>query len=92
MRDLKKIVLELTISSVMKTGLSMTCMEIQPDILKYLRDDRLISETEFKALLGCDLDSALDEIVRTVEDYYARIVNCESQTFPYRFFDKGSFL
>ena len=92
MQDLKKIMMELTISSVMKTGLSMTCMEIQTDILDCLRDDGLISKAEFKALLGCDLDDALKESVKAAEDYYARIVNCESQTFPYRFFGNGTFL
>lgn len=60
-------------------------MHMNHDYARRLRDDRLILMEEFHALFNTDQVDASAEDVAIVEKLYARIKDCDLQTFPYKF-------
>lgn len=59
--------------------------QMDNDYADILRDDQLILKEEFHALYNTDQPDASDEDIAFVDKLYARIKECDLQTFPYKF-------
>ena len=59
--------------------------QMDNDYADILRDDQLILKEEFHALYNTDQPNASAEEIAFVDKLYARIKECDLQTFPYKF-------
>lgn len=59
--------------------------QMDNDYADILRDDQLILKEEFHALYNTDQPDASAEDIAFVDRLYARIKECDLQTFPYKF-------
>lgn len=59
--------------------------QMDNDYADILRDDQLILKEEFHALYNTDQPNASAEEISFVDKLYARIKECDLQTFPYKF-------
>lgn len=59
--------------------------QMDNDYADILRDDQLILKEEFHALYNTDQPDASAEEIAFVDKLYARIKECDLQTFPYKF-------
>lgn len=85
--ELKSITSELSGKAVTSTLVDILGCEKQmdTDYACGLRTDQLILKEEFHALYNTDQPDASAEDIALVEKLYARIKECDLQTFPYKF-------
>ena len=85
--ELKFITSELAVKAFTDTLVEILGYDKQMDndYADILRDDQLILKEEFHALYNTDQPDASDEDIAFVDKLYARIKECDLQTFPYKF-------
>ena len=85
--ELKHLTSELTVKAFTDTLVEILGYDKQMDneYADILRDDQLILKEEFHALYNTDQPNASDEDIAFVDKLYARIKECDLQTFPYKF-------
>ena len=87
LEELKFITSELAVKAFTDTLVEILGYDKQMDndYADILRDDQLILKEEFHALYNTDQPNASDEDIAFVDKLYARIKECDLQTFPYKF-------
>lgn len=87
LEELKFITSELAVKAFTDTLVEILGYDkqIYNDYADILRDDQLILKEEFHALYNTDLPDASAEDIAFVDRLYARIKECDLQTFPYKF-------
>lgn len=87
LEELKFITSELAVKAFTDTLVEILGYDKQMDndYADILRDDQLILKEEFHALYNTDQPDASDEDIAFVDKLYARIKECDLQTFPYKF-------
>lgn len=88
LEELKFITSELAVKAFTDTLVEILGYDKQMDndYADILRGDQLILKEEFHALYNTDQpDDASDEDIAFVDKLYARIKDCDLQTFPYKF-------
>ena len=87
LEELKFITSELAVKAFTDTLVEILGYDKQKDndYADILRDDQLILKEEFHALYNTDQPDASDEDIAFVDKLYARIKECDLQTFPYKF-------
>ena len=87
LEELKFITSELAVKAFTDTLVEILGYDKQMDndYADILRDDQLILKEEFHALYNTDQPDASDEDIAFVDKLYARIKDCDLQTFPYKF-------
>lgn len=87
LEELKFITSELAVKSFTDTLVEILGYDKQMDndYAEILRDDQLILKEEFHALYNIDQPNASAEDIAFVDRLYARIKECDLQTFPYKF-------
>lgn len=85
--ELKHLTSELAVKAFTDTLVEILGYDKQMDndYADILRDDQLILKEEFHALYNTDQPDASDEDIAFVDKLYARIKECDLQTFPYKF-------
>ena len=85
--ELKHLTSELTVKAFTDTLVEILGYDKQMDndYADILRDDQLILKEEFHALYNTDQPDASAEEIAFVDKLYARIKECDLQTFPYKF-------
>ena len=85
--ELKFITSELAVKAFTDTLVEILGYDKQMDndYADMLRDDQLILKEEFHALYNTDQPNASAEEIAFVDKLYARIKECDLQTFPYKF-------
>ena len=87
LEELKFITSELAVKAFTDTLVEILGYDKQMDndYADILRDDQLILKEEFHALYNTDQPNASAEEIAFVDKLYARIKECDLQTFPYKF-------
>ena len=87
LEELKFITSELAVKAFTDTLVEILGYDkqVDNDYADILRDDQLILKEEFHALYNTDQPNASDEDIAFVDKLYARIKECDLQTFPYKF-------
>lgn len=87
LEELKFITSELAVKAFTDTLVEILGYDKQMDndYADILRDDQLILKEEFHALYNIDPPNASAEDIAFVDRLYARIKECDLQTFPYKF-------
>ena len=87
LKELKNLTLELAVKAFTDTLVEILGYDKQMDndYADILRNDQLILKEEFHALYNTDQPDASDEDIAFVDKLYARIKECDLQTFPYKF-------
>lgn len=87
MDELKFITSELAVKAFTDTLVDILGYEklMDANYVSTLRTDQLILKEEFHALYNTDQPDASAEEIAFVERLYARIKDCDLQTFPYKF-------
>ena len=87
LEELKFITSELAVKAFTDTLVEILGYDKQMDndYADILRNDQLILKEEFHALYNTDQPNASDEDIAFVDKLYARIKECDLQTFPYKF-------
>lgn len=87
LEELKFITSELAVKAFTDTLVEILGYDKQMDndYADILRDDQMILKEEFHALYNTDQPNASDEDIAFVDKLYARIKECDLQTFPYKF-------
>ena len=87
LEELKFITSELAVKAFTDTLVEILGYDKQMDndYADILRDDQLILKEEFHALYNTDQPDASDDDIAFVDKLYARIKECDLQTFPYKF-------
>ena len=85
--ELKHLTSELAVKAFTDTLVEILGYDKQMDndYADILRDDQLILKEEFHALYNTDQPNASAEEIAFVDKLYARIKECDLQTFPYKF-------
>lgn len=85
--ELKFITSELAVKAFTDTLVEILGYDKQMDndYADIMRDDQLILKEEFHALYNIDQPNASAEDIAFVDRLYARIKECDLQTFPYKF-------
>ena len=85
--ELRWITSELSVKALTNTLVDILGYEKQmdTDYANRLKTDQLILKEEFYALYNIDRPDASTEDIAIVEKLYARIKECDLQTFPYKF-------
>jgi len=85
--ELKWITSELSVKALTSTLVDILRYEKQmdTDYANRLKEDQLILKEEFHALYNTDQPDASAEDIAFVDKLYARIKECDLQTFPYKF-------
>ena len=85
--ELKNLTSELSVKAFTDTLVEILGYDKQMDndYADILRDDQLILKEEFHALYNTDQPNASAEEIAFVDKLYARIKECDLQTFPYKF-------
>lgn len=85
--ELKHLTSELAVKAFTDTLVEILGYDKQMDndYADILRDDQLILKEEFHALYNIDQPNASAEDIAFVDRLYARIKECDLQTFPYKF-------
>ena len=87
LEELKFINSELAVKAFIDTLVEILGYDKQMDndYADILRGDQLILKEEFHALYNIDQPNASAEDIAFVDSLYARIKECDLQTFPYKF-------
>lgn len=87
LEELKFITSELAVKAFIDTLVEILGYDKQMDndYADILRGDQLILKEEFHALYNTDQPNASAEEIAFVDKLYARIKECDLQTFPYKF-------
>lgn len=85
--ELKHLTSELAVKAFTDTLVEILGYDKQMDndYADIMRDDQLILKEEFHALYNIDQPNASAEDIAFVDRLYARIKECDLQTFPYKF-------
>ena len=85
--ELKHLTSELAVKAFTDTLVEILGYDKQMDndYADILRGDQLILKEEFHALYNIDQPNASEEDIAFVDKLYARIKECDLQTFPYKF-------
>lgn len=97
--ELKSLTMELTLHSFLGTGVKIMGMQQNESFGETLLDGELVSLDDLMRLFCCGVEDddeeedddvlseeEVEEDIEYVESLHQRIVNCDVQTFPYRFF------
>ena len=87
LEELKHLTSELAVKAFTDTLVEILGYDKQMDndYADIMRDDQLILKEEFHALYNIDQPNASAEDIAFVDRLYARIKECDLQTFPYKF-------
>ena len=87
LEELKNLTSELSVEAFTDTLVEILGYDKQMDndYADILRDDQMILKEEFHALYNTDQPDASAEDIAFVDRLYARIKECDLQTFPYKF-------
>lgn len=87
LNELKSLTLELAVKAFTDTFVEIfRLMEhIDTNYADWLRDDQLILKEELHALYHTDAPNANPKDIEFIDGLYARIKECDLQTFPYKF-------
>lgn len=87
LEELKNLTSELAVKAFTDTLVEILGYnkQMDNDYADILRGDQLILKEEFHALYNTDQPDASDEDIAFVDKLYARIKECDLQTFPYKF-------
>lgn len=87
LEELKNLTSELAVKAFTDTLVEILGYnkQMDNDYADILRGDQLILKEEFHALYNTDQPDASDEDIACVDKLYARIKECDLQTFPYKF-------
>ena len=87
LEELKNLTSELAVKAFTDTLVEILGYnkQMDNDYADILRGDQLILKEEFHALYNTDQPYASDEDIAFVDKLYARIKECDLQTFPYKF-------
>ena len=87
LEELKNLTSELAVKAFTDTLVEILGYnkQMDNDYADILRGDQLILKEEFHALYNTDQPNASAEEIAFVDKLYARIKECDLQTFPYKF-------
>lgn len=87
LEELKNLTSELAVKAFTDTLVDILGYnkQMDNDYADILRGDQLILKEEFHALYNIDQPNASEEDIAFVDKLYARIKECDLQTFPYKF-------